>query len=74
MGASAKPDEAAFSFAQATIPLEASTYYVSYVPIAFAWGWIIALNILTAVVSLLILLLPSTIVAKISPAKVMHYE
>ena len=56
------------------IPLEASTYYVSYVPMSFAWGWIIALNILTAVVSLLILLLPSRIVAKISPAKVMHFE
>ena len=56
------------------MPLEASTYYVSYVPIAFAWGWIIALNILTAVVSLLILLLPSRIVAKISPARVMHFE
>lgn len=56
------------------IPLEANTYYVSYVPVTFAWGWIIALNILTAVVSLLILLLPSRIVAKISPAKVMHFE
>lgn len=56
------------------IPLEANTYYVSYVPMAFAWVWLVALNILTAVVSLLILLLPSTIVAKISPAKVMHFE
>lgn len=65
---------AAVQYCSHLIPLEASTYYVSYVPIAFAWGWIIALNILTAVVSLLILLLPSTIVAKISPAKVMHYE
>ena len=65
---------AAVQYFSHLIPLEASTYYVSYVPIAFAWGWIIALNILTAVVSLLILLLPSTIVAKISAAKVMHYE
>ena len=56
------------------IPLEASTYYVSYVPMAFAWGWSIALNILTAVVSLLILLLPSRIGAKISPARVMYFE
>ena len=56
------------------IPLEAATYYVSYVPIAFDWFWIITLNILTIVVSLLILLLPSMIVAKISPAKVMHFE
>lgn len=56
------------------MPLDASTYYVSYVPISFAWGWIIALNILTIAVSLLILLLPSMIITKISPAKVMHFE
>ena len=56
------------------IPLDAATYYVSYVPIAFAWGWIILLNILTISVSLLILLLPSMIITKISPAKVMHFE
>lgn len=56
------------------IPLEAATYYVSYVPITFAWGWIVALNILTIGLSLLILLLPSMIITKISPAKVMHFE
>ena len=56
------------------MPLDAATYYVSYVPIAFAWGWIILLNILTIGVSLLILLLPSMIITKISPAKVMHFE
>ena len=56
------------------IPLESATYYVSYVPIAFPWGWILALNGLTIGVSLLILLLPSMIITKISPAKVMHFE
>ena len=56
------------------IPLDATTYYVSYVPIAFPWGWLLALNILTITVSLLILLLPSMIITKISPAKVMHFE
>lgn len=56
------------------IPLEAATYYISYVPIAFPWAWIIALNILTIVLSLLVLLLPSMIITKISPAKVMHFE
>ena len=56
------------------IPLESATYYVSYVPIAFPWGWILALNGLTVAVSLLILLLPSMIITKISPAKVMHFE
>lgn len=56
------------------VPLEAATYYVSYVPIAFPWGWLIALNILTIALSMLILLLPSMIITKISPAKVMHFE
>ena len=56
------------------IPLESATYYVSYVPIAFPWGWILALNGLTIGVSLIILLLPSMIITKISPAKVMHFE
>lgn len=56
------------------IPLDATVYYVNFVPVSFAWGWLIALNVLTIVLSLLILLLPSMIITKISPAKVMHFE
>ncbi len=56
------------------LPLEAATYYVNYVPIAFPWGWWLLLNVGTLVVSLLIMLAPSAIVTKISPAKVMHFE
>lgn len=56
------------------IPLEASSYYVSYVPMAFAWGLWLLLNIGTFLVSWLILLAPSAIVTQISPAKVMHFE
>ncbi len=56
------------------IPLDASAYYVSYVPIAFTWlGWLL-LNIGTFAVSMLIMLLPSVVVTKISPAQVMRYE
>lgn len=65
---------AAVQYRAHLIPLEAATYYVSYVPVTFAWEWIIALNVLTIGVSLLILLLPSMIITKISPAKVMHFE
>ena len=65
---------AAIQYYTHLIPLDAATYYVSYVPIAFPWGWLLALNIMTIILSLLILLLPSMIIAKISPAKVMHYE
>ena len=56
------------------IPLDAATYFVSYVPIAFPWGWLVLLNMMTILVSLLILLLPSLIITKISPARVMHFE
>jgi lipoprotein-releasing system permease protein len=56
------------------IPLEASSYYVSYVPIAFSWGWWILLNVGTLLISWGILLAPSAIITKISPARVMHFE
>ena len=65
---------AAIQYKYHLVPLDAATYYVGYVPIAFPWGWLLALNILTLAVSLLILLLPSMIITKISPARVMHFE
>jgi lipoprotein-releasing system permease protein len=56
------------------IPLEAATYYVSYVPMAFPWMWLVALNLGVLLVAWMIMLAPSAIVAQISPAKVMHFE
>ena len=56
------------------IPLDSATYYVSYVPMAFPWEWLIALNIGVLIVAWLIMLAPSAIVSKISPARVMHFE
>ena len=56
------------------IPLDAAVYYVSYVPMAFPWGWLVALNIGVLVLSWVIMLAPSTIVSQISPARVMHFE
>ena len=65
---------AALQYFYHVVPLEAATYYVDAVPIAFAWSWIIVLNVLTIGLSLLILLLPSMIITKINPARVMHFE
>ena len=56
------------------IPLDASIYYVSYVPMAFPWGWLVALNIGVLLMAWVIMLAPSAIVSQISPAKVMHFE
>ena len=61
-------------FTTHVIPLNAASYYVSYVPMAFPWGWWMLLNVVTLALSWLILLAPSSIVAQISPAKVMHFE
>ncbi|MCQ2343144.1 MAG: ABC transporter permease [Paludibacteraceae bacterium] len=55
------------------IPLDAATYYVSYVPMAFpVWG-LVLLNAGTMALSVFILLAPSAIVTKISPAKVLQF-
>ena len=56
------------------IPLDAATYYVNYVPMAFPWGGLILLNLGLILVSWLVLLAPSAIVSQISPARVMHFE
>ena len=57
-----------------TIPLDAAVYYVSYVPMAFPWGWLVALNMGVLLVAWVIMLAPSAIVSQISPARVMHFE
>lgn len=56
------------------IPLDPTAYYVNYVPIYFHWGAFIVLNIGTLLTTALILLAPSYIITRISPAQVMRYE
>ncbi len=56
------------------IPLNPVSYYVSFVPVAFPWLTLVLLNVGVLLVSVLILLAPSAIVTRISPARVMHFE
>lgn len=56
------------------LPLDAATYYVNSVPVAFPWLGFLALNAGILLVSFLVLLAPSTIVTRISPAQVMRFE
>jgi len=65
---------AAVQYYTHVLPLEASSYYVDFVPISFPWLAIVLLNIGVIFISVIILLAPSAIVAKISPSKVMHFE
>lgn len=55
-------------------PLDPKTYYVSTVPIYINIGYIIALNLGTFILCLLMLIIPSVIVSKISPVKAIRFE
>lgn len=57
------------------IPMpDAESYYVSTVPIAFNWLYILVLNAGTLIASVLMMLGPSYLITKISPAKIIRYE
>ncbi len=55
-----------------TLPQE--SYYLTYAPIDISWSWIAALNIGTIVFTLLLLVIPSMLVSKISPVKAIRFE
>ncbi|GJH41785.1 permease [Capnocytophaga sp. HP1101] len=55
------------------IKLAPATYYVSEVPIAFTPLWIVLLNIGVLLLCLLMLLIPTYVITKISPTKSMKF-
>ena len=54
--------------------LDSSGYMVSEVPISLDWWWIVALNAGVLAVIVLLLVLPTRIVASIKPEEAMRYE
>lgn len=56
------------------IPLDPEYYYTNFVPVSIDIVWIAALNVGVFVISVLIMLLPSHIITKISPAKSIRFE
>lgn len=56
------------------IPLDPVSYYTATVPITFKWFYIILLNVGTLITSILMLIGPSYLITKISPAAIMRYE
>ncbi|MBQ7191593.1 MAG: phosphatase PAP2 family protein [Paludibacteraceae bacterium] len=65
---------AAIQYVTHMIPLDPASYYVNFVPMAFPWGWFAVLNIGVIAVAVLIMLAPSSIATRISPAQVMRYD
>ncbi|RED48440.1 ABC transporter permease [Seonamhaeicola aphaedonensis] len=55
-------------------PLDPSVYYVTEAPVYISAGYIIALNIGTLLLCLLMLLVPSYIITKISPVKAIRFD
>ncbi len=56
------------------IELPVETYYVTEAPVFISLGYIVALNIGTLILCLLMLLVPSYIITKISPVKAIRFE
>jgi len=55
-------------------PLNPEVYYVTQAPVYLNLGYILALNVGTFVVCMLMLLVPSYIISKISPVKAIRFE
>jgi len=55
-------------------PLDPSVYYVTEAPVYINFSYIIVLNIGTLVLCLMMLLLPSYMITKISPVKAIRFE
>lgn len=55
-------------------PLNPQTYYVTEVPVYIGWEYILAVNLGTLILCVLMLLIPSIIISKISPVKAMKFD
>lgn len=58
----------------ALIKLDPQNYYLDTVPIAFDWGFIVAVNIVMFILSALVLIVPSGLISRIHPTKAMRFE
>jgi len=56
------------------IPLNPTDYYMSYVPIGWDWATVLWLNVLTFVVVALIILIPTSVIARINPIKTIRFD
>lgn len=55
-------------------PLDPNVYYVTEAPVYISFGYVIALNMGTLIICLLMLLIPSYLISKISPVKAIRFE
>lgn len=56
------------------LKLDPEMYYLPYVPVEINWWWMLWLNVAVVAVSWCILVIPSSLAARISPSQTMRYE
>lgn len=56
------------------VRLDASTYYIDTVPIEFSWPLLLLLFVGSLLISVLTLIIPTYLVSRIHPARVMRFE
>jgi lipoprotein-releasing system permease protein len=54
--------------------LDQASYYMTFIPIKFVWSDVILLNIGTLAICLLVLIIPSMLVTRISPVKAIRFK
>ncbi|RYD83877.1 MAG: ABC transporter permease, partial [Sphingobacteriales bacterium] len=63
-----------FQFKTHFFTLDPASYYMSFVPIQVGWTDVVVLNIGTLVICIIVLIIPSTLVTKISPVKAIRFK
>ncbi|MDB4926173.1 FtsX-like permease family protein [Mucilaginibacter sp.] len=63
-----------FQFKTHFFKLDATSYYMTFVPIQLNWADVVLLNIGTMIICLLVLIVPSMLVSKISPVKAIRFK
>ena len=63
-----------FQLATHFFTLDQASYYMKFVPIKFMWTDVLLLNIGTLVICLLVLIIPSMLVTRISPVKAIRFK
>lgn len=56
------------------IKLDEASYYFTTAPVGFPWLQILLINVITIAVNLLVLLIPSAIISRISPVKAIRFD
>ncbi|AZQ43640.1 ABC transporter permease [Nonlabens ponticola] len=64
----------AIQYFLAPLTLDPATYYVSQAPVYISWWHVLLLNLGTITICLLVLILPTLVISRISPVKAMRFE